>query len=164
MKTKALSLLLTAFLLAGCAEAPADGPAATARATRTTVPSATAPVLATPAEGETRTDEQGAVVFEVTPLNLDSPRETLDFEVVMNTHSVDVAWDLAALATLRTDSGLEVQGTAWPVGGGHHYGGTLSFPATSADGKPILDGATVLTLTIRDTDVPERVFVWELGA
>ncbi len=164
MKTKALSLLLTAFLLAGCAKASVDGPAATARATRTAVPSATAPALVTPAEGETRADEQGAVVFEVTPLNLDSPGETLDFEVVMNTHSVDVAWNLAALATLRTDSGLEVQGTSWPVGGGHHYGGTLSFPATSADGKPILDGATVLTLTIRDTDVPERVFVWELGA
>lgn len=110
-----------------------------------------------------RTDSQGAVEFVVTPLNLSAPTETYEFEVVMNTHSVDLAWDLAAQSTLKTDTGLEVQGQSWPAGSGHHYEGTLTFPAKTADGQSLLEGAKSLTLTIRDTDVNERVFVWELS-
>ncbi len=45
--------------------------------------------------------------------------------------------------------------------GGHHVSGTLSFPA-SVEGKPVLDGATKLTLTIKSVDAPERVFIWDL--
>ena len=164
MRTTALFLGLSPILLAGCAGAPSADLVPAGTATRTVVPSATAPAIAEPAAGPTRTDEQGAVVFAVTALNLDAPGPTLDFEVVMETHSVDLGWDLAALAVLRTDSGQEAQATAWPIGSGHHYSGILSFPSTQADGEPILDGAAVLTLSILDTDVPERVFVWELGA
>lgn len=98
----------------------------------------------------------------MTPLNIDPPGASLDFDVSMNTHSVDLAWDLAAQSVLKTDTGLEVVGLSWPVGNGHHYAGTLSFPAT-AEGQPLLDGAATLTLLIRDTDVPERVFTWELS-
>ena len=115
--------------------------------------------------GETnlaRTDAQGMVEFVVTPLNLSSPGETLDFGVAMNTHSVDLSWNLAAQSALRTDTGLEVRGLKWPVGGGHHYEGTLAFPAKTAEGKTLLDGATTLTLNIRDAGAPERVFVWNL--
>jgi hypothetical protein len=110
-----------------------------------------------------RTDSQGAVEFVVTPLNLTTPGASLDFDVAMNTHSVSVSWDLAAQSVLKTDAGLEVKGLSWPVGGGHHYDGTLTFPAQTADGKALLDGARTLTLTIRDTDVPERVFTWSLS-
>ena len=109
-----------------------------------------------------RTDEQGSVGFVVTPLNLTSPGETLDFDVTMDTHSVDLSWDLAAQSTLRTDTSVEVKGLNWPAGGGHHYEGTLTFPATSADGKSVLEGASRLTLTIQGTDVPTRVFEWDL--
>jgi hypothetical protein len=55
------------------------------------------------------------VEFSVTPLNLESPGETIEFDVSMNTHSVDLLWDLAALSALRTDTGLSVGGLAWPV-------------------------------------------------
>ena len=164
MRTTAFFLGLSPILLAGCAGVASADLVPAGTATRTVVPSATAPAIAEAAAGPTRTDEQGAVVFSVTALNLDAPGPTLDFEVVMETHSVDLGWDLAALAVLRTDSGQEVQATAWPIGSGHHYSGTLSFPSTQSDGEPILDGALVLTLTILGTDVPERVFVWELGA
>ena len=109
-----------------------------------------------------QTDDQGAVVFTATPLNLDAPGDTLDFDVTMNTHSVDVAWDLAAQSLLRTDTGVEVQAESWPIGSGHHYAGTLSFPAHTADGASVLEGASVLTLVIRDTDVPVRLFTWDL--
>jgi hypothetical protein len=40
-----------------------------------------------------RTDEQGAVIVVVEPVNLDSPGETLDFEVSLDTHSVDLSTD-----------------------------------------------------------------------
>jgi hypothetical protein len=78
--------------------------------------------------GVTRTDTQGAVEFVVTPPDLDVPGETLDFDVSMNTHLVDLGWDLASQSTLSTDTGLE--------------------------------GAKTLTLTVRDTTVPKRVFTW----
>jgi hypothetical protein len=157
-------LTMLAIVLAACSSAAATGQGVPATVTRTIVPSATAPSQVESTGGETRTDEQGAVVFEVTPLTLDSPGDTLDFEVVMNTHSVDLGWDLAAQSVLQTDTGLEVGGTAWPVGNGHHYGGTLSFPSVTDDGENLLEGVGMLTLVIRDTDVPERLFVWELGS
>lgn len=110
-----------------------------------------------------RSDDQGAVGFVVTPLNLDGPGDTIDFDVTMTTHSVDLAWDLAAQSRLVVDTGLEVSGQSWPVGSGHHYEGTLSFPATTADGQGLLDGAGSLTLIISGTDVAERIFVWDLA-
>ena len=109
-----------------------------------------------------RMDEQGAVIFEVTPLNLGMPANTLEFDVAMNTHSVDLSMDLAQLATLTTDAGATVQATKWDaIPGGHHVSGKLIFPSMQ-DGKPILEGASKLTLTIINVDAAARVFQWEL--
>jgi hypothetical protein len=75
--------------------------------------------------------------------------------------SVNLGWNLAAQSTLATDTGRQVQGQSWPVGNGHHYAGTLSFPAQTADGTSLLAGARHLTLTSSGTDVVQRVFVWD---
>jgi hypothetical protein len=110
----------------------------------------------------TRMDQQGAVIMEVTPLNLGTPAETLDFDVVLNTHSVDLGMDLAALSTLTTDTGISMQATLWDAPrGGHHVSGKLVFPAVQ-DGKSILEGTTILTLIVVDVDAPSRIFEWEL--
>jgi len=110
----------------------------------------------------TRIDQQGAVTVEVTPLNLDNPSDQLEFDVALETHSVDLSMDLATLATLTTDTDIIVQATLWDAPrGGHHLTGKLFFPATS-DGKSILEGATKLTLTIVDVDASSRVFEWQL--
>ena len=110
----------------------------------------------------TRMDDQGAVVVQVTPLNLDAATDTLEFDVSMNTHSVDLRMDLAQLATLTTDAGLTIQAAKWDATpGGHHVPGKLIFPATQ-NGKSILDGAGRLTLTIVDVDAPSRTFEWSL--
>lgn len=147
------TITLMALALAGCAVQPSSP----GLGDPTASPS-------TPAAADlARTDVQGAVEFVVTPLNLTAPNATLDFKVSMNTHSIDLGWDLAAQSTLSTNGGAEVAGQAWPVGSGHHYDGTLSFPVFTADGRALLDGATTLILTIQDTDVAERVFTWELG-
>lgn len=111
----------------------------------------------------TRMDKQGAVIMEVTPLNLGTPADTLDFDVVMNTHSVDLSMDLATLSTLTTDAGISVQAVSWDAPrGGHHVSGKLIFPST-LNGKPIIEGASKLTLTIINVDASSRVFEWELN-
>lgn len=107
-------------------------------------------------------DNQGAVTVFVKPLDLSSSQDKLSFEVALDTHSIDLSMDLAALATLATDTSQSVQAIVWDAPlGGHHVSGTLSFPA-SLEGKPILDGASRLTLVIKDVDAPERVFAWDL--
>jgi len=114
-------------------------------------------------DGQLQQDDQGQVEVAVTPLNLGSHNETLDFDVVMDTHSVDLSMDLAALTALSTDTGLTVNATAWSApGGGHHVSGALQFPAV-VDGVHILDDASRLILTIRDVDAPERTFIWNLS-
>jgi len=138
------------------ATAPDLAPTPTAQA----VPAST-PTTATGGD-LVRVDEQGAVVVKITPLNLTNPGETVDFEVDMNTHSVDLGMNLAELSTLATDSGQKITAEKWEApGGGHHVAGKLLFPA-SVNGKPFLQGATKLTLSLRDVGVPERVFTWNL--
>lgn len=157
MKRFVLPLLML-FLLVACA------PSQAVASTPTDDP-ALLPTLFPNSSGAgelSRIDEQGAVVFEVTPLNLGTPADTLEFDVVMNTHSVDLSMDLAALSTLSTDTGITVQAAKWDaVPGGHHVEGTLIFPSAQ-DGASILEGASKLTLTIVDVDAPARVFEWEL--
>lgn len=164
--------LLMLFLLVACAPSqavnqpptPVASPALDVTSTPTDDP-ALLPTLFPNSNGNgelSRIDEQGAVVFEVTPLNLGTPSDTLEFHVAMNTHSVDLSMDLAALSTLSTDNGITVQASKWDaVPGGHHVEGKLIFPSAQ-DGTSILDGASKLTLTIVDVDVPSRVFEWEL--
>ncbi|MDW7754531.1 MAG: hypothetical protein SCH68_05125 [Brevefilum sp.] len=112
-------------------------------------------------DGQVRVDQQGTVEIAMVPINLNDPQVTLDFEVSMNTHSVDLSMDLAALASLKTDSGLEVNASGWNgPSGGHHVSGILSFPS-SINGEGVLDGVMVLELKVIDLDTPERIFIWE---
>jgi hypothetical protein len=164
--------LLVLFLLVACAPSqavnepptPVASPALDVTSTPTDDP-ALLPTLFPNSNGNgelSRIDEQGAVVFEVTPLNLGIPADTLNFDVAMNTHSVDLSMDLAALSTLSTDNGVITQASKWDaVPGGHHVEGTLLF-SSMQDGTSILEGASKLTLTIVDVDAPARVFEWEL--
>jgi hypothetical protein len=171
MKRFALSLLLL-FLLAACSPSQATAnqptlqpvPILKVTASPTDDP-ALLPTLFPNNEnnGElTRVDEQGAVVFELTPLNLGTPADMLEFDVAMNTHSVDLSMDLASLSTLTTDTNVTVQATKWDaIPGGHHVSGKLIFPIMK-DGKSILEGASKFTLTIINVDAASRVFEWEL--
>jgi hypothetical protein len=109
-----------------------------------------------------RKDSQGAVVVTVTPVNLENPGETLDFNISMQTHSVELDMDLPSLSTLSTDTGATLQGSVWNgTKGGHHVEGTLSFPAPK-DSSSLLEGVKVITLKIQNVDAPERVFSWEI--
>jgi hypothetical protein len=108
-----------------------------------------------------KADRQGAVEVVVEPVNLDSPGETIDFEVVLDTHSIDLSMDLAEMAILVTDTGLEVRAALWDAPrGGHHVGGKLSFPA-SVNGNSLLEEAGEFQLIISGLDAPERIFIWQ---
>jgi len=145
-------------------------PRSSAGAQPTLAPTQNPPV--TPAQAPavvgnlTQSAEAGAVTVEITPLNLaDAGAETIDFKVVMNTHSVELGVDLTKLAALKA-GGAEVAATTWqaPAGGGHHVEGTLRFPARTAEGKLLLNGAPSLSIVIRNlAGVPERGFIWQLG-
>ncbi|GAB4577475.1 MAG: hypothetical protein Fur0022_02060 [Anaerolineales bacterium] len=111
-------------------------------------------------EGTLLVDDQGSVTVEVTPLNPANPGETLDFQIVLDTHSVDLSMNLAELASLTTDTGKTVQAVKWEAPlGGHHVEGTLSFPV-EVNNTPLLEEAATLTLTIVNLDAPTRTFVW----
>lgn len=151
------------LILVACDTTPSvTGPtAASATPVPTTAPASTAS-LPTAADDLTRIDQQGAVIVEVTPLNLSGSSDQLEFDVALNTHSVDLSMDLAPLATLTTDTGVAEAAASWDgPRGGHHVAGKLVFPANK-DGKSILDGAGKLTLTIANVDAASRLFVWDL--
>ena len=109
----------------------------------------------------TQQDQQGAVTVDVTPVNLNDLGDTLNFEVALDTHSIDLGMDLASLATLITDNGLSIQGNFWDAPlGGHHVSGVLSFSLVETD-ITTLEAASQLTLFIRNLDAPERIFNWQ---
>ena len=151
------AIVILTFLITACS--------ATSSPLPTQPPSDPASMESTSPEFDsaTRMDDQGAIIFEVTPLNLDkAAAESLEFNIVLTTHSIDLSMDLAETATLTTDTGVSVNSTLWDAPrGGHHVEGRLVFPAM-VDGKPILEGTTKLTLTIVDVDAPSRVFEWVL--
>ncbi|HEY4687886.1 MAG TPA: hypothetical protein VIK33_01135 [Anaerolineae bacterium] len=141
-------IVLFGLVLAACSStAPAN-----------TAPASNAPALVSGAD-LTQTKEEAAVTVKVTPLNLQDPSAgTLDFKITLDTHSVDLSYDLTAIATLSSDAGEEVKPAKWdgPGGGGHHKEGVLSFPALENRGQ-------ALTLVLRGiADVPERTFVWDV--
>lgn len=109
---------------------------------------------------ETQTSNAGQVVVDVTPLNLGTAAETWEFEVALNTHSVNLDYDLMAVAVLRDDRGNEYLPISWNGSppGGHHRRGVLSFAALPEPGA-------FVEVVIREVaGVPERVFHWELSA
>jgi hypothetical protein len=157
-------MLASALVLTACATAVSAQPPAPTANPPTLAAAPTMPATAAPQSGQdlTRVDEQGAVVVEITPLNLNDTSGTLDFDVGMNTHSMDLSMDLSQLATLTTDTGVSVQANGWDApGGGHHVSGKLSFPATK-EGKSVLEGATKVTITLINVDAPSRTFEWQI--
>jgi hypothetical protein len=112
-----------------------------------------------------RSDSQGAVEVVVLPLNLlDTSKESINFEIQMNTHSVDLSMDLALLAVLETDQGKFLPAISWSGGTGHHVSGILTFSTKALSGEDALADASQITLIIRDLDAPSRTFHWELGS
>lgn len=101
-----------------------------------------------------RTDSQGSVSFEVTPLdfNINAP---LKFEVKVDTHSGSLDFDLTKVSVLNDDVGNKYQPLKWegPSPGGHHISGILFFQQMEGETNKI-------RLTIQDSYL--RIFEWRL--
>jgi hypothetical protein len=121
------------------------------------------PTAVARASSDTQTRRAGQVTIKAT---WQGPGVAPTFSVVLDTHAVNLdGYDLLQLAVLRTDQGAEASPIGWDAPpGGHHREGTLSFPATTIDGGPLVpDGTRVLELVIREVGgVPESVLRWEL--
>ncbi len=98
------------------------------------------------------------VSVRVTPVALGDGSPAATFDVAMNTHSVDLSYDLAELATLRLDDGTELAASGWTGAlGGHHVSGQLTFLG------PDLAGVQSVELVLRDVaDVPAWTFAWDV--
>ena len=160
---KLLAVLILALLtltLAACggkattASQDVQPPPTEAQEQPTAPPSPTQP--AAPHTLDTQTSDAGRVVIDVTPLTLSG--KAWDFEVALNTHSVNLDFDLTEVGVLRCDQGQEYTPIAWDGSGpgGHHRSGVLKFAA--------LDHPTLFVeIAIRDVaQVPERVFRWNV--
>lgn len=142
---------MLAIALAGCsAGVTVTGDLATPAPTRSPA--------ATVANALTRTSDAGNVTVSATWAGLAAGAS---FEVVLDTHSVDLdALDLAG-ALLRNDRADELRAQPWSAAaGGHHRAGQLTF---DGDFAPFLAGARWIELVIVDVgDQAERVLRWDL--
>ena len=103
-----------------------------------------------------QTSTQGAVTISVTPKNLSMDSISLDFDVNLSTHSVELSDDLLEVAVLIDDKGNEYKPIEWDgaAPGGHHREGVLKF--TPVDSSSI-------SLKIADiVEGEESTFDWSI--
>lgn len=105
---------------------------------------------------ETKTDEQANIAVAVTPLDLSPESAEWKFNVVMDTHSVELDQDLIKNSLLIDDGGNEFKPIKWdgPTGG-HHREGVLTFNRIMTIPKSI-------ELKIIGTGDVVRSFAWQL--
>ena len=99
-------------------------------------------------------NSEGNVTVVVTPIISDS---SLDFEIVMDTHSVELGADMLEISELKTDQDEFYSPAAWEGSdsGGHHRSGILKFNSTS----PSLKEIELIIVGIGGVD---RRFRWNL--
>lgn len=106
---------------------------------------------------ESKTSRAKGVRVEVRPLQL-LTGQPAKFELRLNTHSVELNQDLAAVSVLRDNEGRSYRPTKWEgsPAGGHHRSGTLIFP--NLEGTP----KSVALIVKKVAGVPERIFNWKM--
>ncbi len=77
---------------------------------------------------ESKVDDQASVTVTVTPTLLSAELEEWKFNIVMDTHSVELDQDMTKVAILIDKQGKEYKALNWegPTGG-HHREGILTF-------------------------------------
>lgn|SRR3989344_5841516 len=102
-----------------------------------------------------QSDDQGEIIVGVMPVSLESGKE-VKFEVIIDTHSKELDFDLLKLAVLNDGEGNSLKPLSWNGGsGGHHLKGELIFPKISG-------GTKAVKLTIAAIEGIDRKFKWNL--
>jgi len=144
--------------LTACGTSPQSSPGLEGSADATessTAVSAGGPSLDNLVDFTAKSVDAGGVEVVIQPDSVSEAGAT--FTISLNTHSVELSMDPAAIAR------LEVGGIEWPVdswdgdpAGGHHRSGILSFSAAGAvEGK--------ITIELEGFPAPIS-FTWQLGA
>lgn len=103
----------------------------------------------------TQTNNENEVTVEVTPKVL-SNNQPASFDILFNTHSVPLEFDLLKIAKLTDDQGNTYQPVSWTgESGGHHLSGTLTFAKIS--------NAKSVELVITGIAGVDRTFKWEIA-
>lgn len=100
--------------------------------------------------------EENNVTVAVTPLSL-SPGSKPTFEIVFETHSVELDFDVPTVTALTDDQETSYGVASWEGSppGGHHRNGTLTFA------QLLPESFKQVTLTFTNiSDVPVRTFSW----
>jgi len=101
-------------------------------------------------------NSEGEVTVKVSPKDLTQSAASWDFEIILNTHSVELSYDLTQTSILRDEDGKEYRPLSWEGDppGGHHREGLLSFSVISPKPRKI-------ELIMREISrVAERRFLW----
>jgi len=99
--------------------------------------------------------QAGAVEIKVKPSQLEVGKNIL-FTVTLDTHSVELSYDLAELAYVEDNLGNKYEPESWSGGkGGHHLSGELTF------GK-LKSKANGIKLNFEGIENEEVFFEWEL--
>lgn len=106
---------------------------------------------------ETKTDNQANVTVIITPSNLSAEAREWKFDIMIDTHSVELDQDMTKVAMLVDDSDKEYKPLRWEgaPAGGHHREGLLVFNRVTPTPK-------FVELKISDIGGMVRSFVWQL--
>lgn len=105
---------------------------------------------------ETKTDDQGQVNIKITPNDLSAQSKEWRFNVVMDTHSVELDQDMTKNSILIDNNGNEYMPSRWEGGtGGHHREGVLIF-------APLNTTLEFIELKILGVGGVIRNFNWQL--
>lgn len=156
-------LLLTLWLGACSSATPTIAPTptkppSTAAPVPTVLPNNAIKSSAPSSAFETQSQSAGSVDVDVTPKVLEVG-QPLAFQIVMNTHSVDLGDDMTQITILRDETGKEYRPTTWEgqAPGGHHRSGLVKFDSLTVKPK-------FVELVIKGlAKIPERIFRWDLA-
>ncbi len=106
---------------------------------------------------ESKVDDQASVTVAVAPIDISSQSKEWKFDIVMDTHSVELDQDMTESTVLISDQGKEYKPISWEgPSGGHHREGVLVF-------NPIEPAPKYIELKIKNVGgVTERLFKWNI--
>ncbi|MBI4065228.1 hypothetical protein HY409_02575 [Candidatus Gottesmanbacteria bacterium] len=107
---------------------------------------------------QTQESSEASVTVSVAPRVLFIDERPV-FDVIFETHSVELAFDVAEVTTLVDQNGNDLGKSSWNGSspGGHHRNGTLSFA------KPLPKSTQRVILTLKDiAGIAKRTYTWEV--
>lgn len=105
---------------------------------------------------ESKTDVQALVAVTVTPIDISPQSKEWKFDIIMDTHSVELDQDMIKTSVLIDDRGKEYKPLNWKgQTGGHHREGVLAF-------NQIIPAPKFIELKIFGAGDVVRSFSWQL--